>query len=397
MNRKILRRVAVSAAVLLSLASLKWPQVQGIATILLLLVTLEYVLLTQENIELFRRQLRRQEKIYVNFELICRNGPLFVRVANLGIANFLVSGIRVRTQDIREFYFAAQEVVESGKIAELSLPREVCNNHPLTVDLEIVLECVGQDVRGKSEPQVFNVGMALDNIPNSVKRGFDGLWSIACPRCREALGGLMAMSLAGLKTFDQAFARKNEVLEDFRNSCPNHDSKFLLKMGGAEEPSEDAQEEGELDSHTSAISGDDQRRIELWDEHRKQAQEDIQSSTDSFDKNLLTVSSAALGFSIVFIKDIVPLNKAVWHSVLYASWLCFAACIVITVFSFQVSVAALRKHLEYLQQYYQEKDETFLNKKSLPEIVLKWFTWAAAVFFLAGIICTVVFCIKNLV
>jgi hypothetical protein len=199
-----------------------------------LLVTLEYVLLTQENIELFRRQLGRQEKIYVNFELVCRNGPLFVRVANLGIANLLVSAIHVRTQDIAEFHYPTQEVVESGKTAELNLPREVCAGMSSSVDLEITLECVGLDIRGNSERQVFNVGMGLDDIPNSTKRGFDGLWSVSCPRCKKGFGGLLAMSIRGLKTFDEAFARKKHVLKDFLDSCPNHDSTFLLKMDEVE-------------------------------------------------------------------------------------------------------------------------------------------------------------------
>lgn len=228
MNRKILRRVAIPVAALLCIAALVWPQIQGIATILLLLVTFEYVLLTQENIELFRRQLQRQEKVYVNFDLICRNGPLFVRVANLGIANFLVSAIHVRTQDINEFHYTTQEVVESGKTAELSLPREVCADMALSVDLEITLQCIGLDTRGNSEPQVFNVGMALDNIPDHTKRGLDGLWYITCPRFKQ--GGLSVMSLRGLKTFDEAFDRKKQILRDFQDSCPNHDSEFLLKM-----------------------------------------------------------------------------------------------------------------------------------------------------------------------
>jgi len=141
---------------------------------------------------------------------------------------------------------------------------------------------------------------------------------------------------------------------------------------------------------------EDKRRRDLYDEHRRQAWQDIQSSTDSFDKNLLAVSTAALGFSVAFIKDIVHLPAAAWHFVLYASWLSFAACIVITVFSFRLSVAALNKHLEYLQHYYDKKDETFLRKKSVAGIVLNAFTWVAAAFFLAGIICTVVFCMRNL-
>lgn len=140
---------------------------------------------------------------------------------------------------------------------------------------------------------------------------------------------------------------------------------------------------------------DDKRRRDLYDEHRRQTWQDIQSSTDNFDKNLLAVSSAALGFSVAFIKDIVKFPSAVWHPVLYASWICFAACIVITVFSFRLSVTALNKHLNYLHQYYEQKNDDFLRKRSVAAVVLDVFTWAAALLFLAGIILTMVFCIKN--
>lgn len=229
MNRQTLRRIAIPVAGILCIVALIWPQVQSVATILLLLVTFEYVLLTQENIELFRRQLLRQEKVYVHFELLYGNG-LFIRVANLGISNFLMAAIHVRTQDLAKFDYPTREVVESGKIIEMNLPAEVCAGHPLSVDLEITLECVGLDVRAISKPQCFNVMTDENGVPQDVKRGFDALWSITCPRCKKNFGGLVAMSLSGLKTFDEAFARKKQVLVDFHNSCPNHDSEFQLKM-----------------------------------------------------------------------------------------------------------------------------------------------------------------------
>ena len=140
---------------------------------------------------------------------------------------------------------------------------------------------------------------------------------------------------------------------------------------------------------------DDKRRRDLYDEHRRQTWQDIQSSTDNFDKNLLAVSSAALGFSLAFIKDSVHFPTAKWHPVLYASWLSFAACIVITVFSFRLSVTALNKHLEYLREYYEKNNEGFLTKKSTAGKMLDVFTWLAASLFLGGIICTIIFCIKN--
>jgi len=141
---------------------------------------------------------------------------------------------------------------------------------------------------------------------------------------------------------------------------------------------------------------DDKRRQELYDAHLKQTWQDIQSSTDDYDRNLLTVSSAVLGLSVGFIKDIVHFPTAVWHLVLYASWVCLAACIVVNVLSFRLSVIALKKHLGYLYEYYIKKNDEYLTKKSAAEKALEWSTWTAGVCFFAGIICTVVFCIKNL-
>jgi anaerobic C4-dicarboxylate transporter len=141
---------------------------------------------------------------------------------------------------------------------------------------------------------------------------------------------------------------------------------------------------------------DEKRRRDLYDEHRRQTWQDIQSSTDNFDKNLLAVSSGALGFSLAFIKDIVHLPTATWHALLYTSWACFAGCIVVTVFSFRLSVMALNEHLKRLPKYYEDKQDVYLTETSTVEKMLEAFTWIAASLFLAGIISIVTFCMKNI-
>ncbi len=45
-----------------------------------------------------------------------------------------------------------------------------------------------------------------------------------------------------------------------------------------------------------------QRRLTLYDEHRRHAWDQINDSTDNFDRNLLTLSSGALALSIAFLK-----------------------------------------------------------------------------------------------
>lgn len=227
-RRQKIRIAVIPAAAIFCALSFRWPQVNVIATILLLYITLEYVLANQENLELLRHQLERQEKVFLHFDVVCRNGPLFVRVANLGISNFLVTGMHVRTQDLAEFHYSAHQVVESGKSEEISLPREACAGHPVAVDLEFTLDFVGLDIRGNSGSKCFNVSMALDNIPDSVTEGLNGLWAVRCPRCN--LGGMLAMSQRNLTTFAEAEVRKLQLITDLGNSCPNHRSGWLMGM-----------------------------------------------------------------------------------------------------------------------------------------------------------------------
>jgi hypothetical protein len=54
------------------------------------------------------------------------------------------------------------------------------------------------------------------------------------------------------------------------------------------------------------------RAEKLHDEYRKKVWDDIKSGTENFDKYMLTFSSGALGLSLAFIKDVVPIGRAIW-------------------------------------------------------------------------------------
>src|SRR6266576_3941345 len=85
------------------------------------------------------------------------------------------------------------------------------------------------------------------------------------------------------------------------------------------------------------IVTDRTRAEELYDLHRDKAWEDIKSGTENFDKYMLTFSSGALGLSLAFIKDAVPLKTAVWITSLVGSWIAFVLCILATLLSFRLS------------------------------------------------------------
>jgi len=146
---------------------------------------------------------------------------------------------------------------------------------------------------------------------------------------------------------------------------------------------------------STPAQADDALRWQLYNDHKKQAWEDIQSSTDSYDQSLLTLSSGGLGLSIAFIKDIVPLQHATWLTLLYVSWVAFGLCILTTVISFQVAIKTQNEHLETCWRFYIERDDSFRNKQGTYSKVLKWCTLVAGGLFVLALACTIVFAVEN--
>lgn len=138
-----------------------------------------------------------------------------------------------------------------------------------------------------------------------------------------------------------------------------------------------------------------QRRWNLYMEHAKQTWQDIQTSTDQFDRSLLTLSSGALGLSLAFITNLVPLKQSVGRCWLLTSWASFALCIAVTVASFHIGVLAQNKQLDYLKQYYINRKEEYFNKRSFWSKALEWCTLLGALAFLGGLVCTLIFVFQN--
>jgi hypothetical protein len=156
-------------------------------------------------------------------------------------------------------------------------------------------------------------------------------------------------------------------------------------MPDAEEPKADAPQPKHIDD----------LRWQLYNDHKKQAWGDIQSSTDSYDQSLLTLSSGGLGLSIAFIKDIVGLQNAVWLWLLYSSWIAFAACIFITVISFQFAIKTQKEHLVNCGKYYLECKEEYRDKRGGFSKALTACTMIAGGLFVLALVCTITFAIKN--
>ena len=82
-----------------------------------------------------------------------------------------------------------------------------------------------------------------------------------------------------------------------------------------------------------------------------------QQSCQQLDKAILTLSSGGLGVSIVFLRDILPLEQIANYCFLIGSWILFTISITCTLVSFLTSHYAYDEQLELINRY-------FLNKES---------------------------------
>lgn len=140
------------------------------------------------------------------------------------------------------------------------------------------------------------------------------------------------------------------------------------------------------------------RAEELHDEYRRKVWEDSASQSESFDRYLLTLSGGALGLSITFLKDVVPLHNAVCIPLLIISWLCFIFCILITLVSFRLSIHALERTVPYLNEFYLEGNAEAFNKhlESVWTKAVGWCAYAGIFFFVLGLFFTMLFVSANL-
>lgn len=141
------------------------------------------------------------------------------------------------------------------------------------------------------------------------------------------------------------------------------------------------------------------RAEELHDEYKRKTLADIKSEVEYFDHNLLAFSSGALGLSLAFIKDVVPLARAIWLPCLFASWIAFVFCILIVLTSLQISIRALEKALGDSEEFYLAGNQEAHNRfmKSFWYKAIDGCTLAASLCFLTGLLCTMSFAGRNIV
>jgi hypothetical protein len=139
-----------------------------------------------------------------------------------------------------------------------------------------------------------------------------------------------------------------------------------------------------------------EKREKLFADLRMEINKRELSNAENFDKAILTYSSAGLGFSLAFLKDVLPITNAKYGWMLYSSWALFTLAIVTTIISYVVSQRALKKLESIGERYYIENDKDAFDAANIWAILTNWFNGLSGLFFVTAIIFTTIFVSMNL-
>ena len=118
------------------------------------------------------------------------------------------------------------------------------------------------------------------------------------------------------------------------------------------------------------------------------------SNSENYDKAVISLSTAFLGFSLAFLKDLVPIQRAEWLWLLYGSWLALAGAVLATIVSFWVSQRGIDVQLKKAEDYYLRDDQAALTKSGIAKAT-EWVNVASGVLFILGLSLTTAFVILN--
>lgn len=149
-------------------------------------------------------------------------------------------------------------------------------------------------------------------------------------------------------------------------------------------------------SEEDIAKSDQELRLKLYAEARADLLKRQLSNSENADRAILSVSTAALGFSLAFLKDIVPLQEAVLPNLPYLSWALFTLSIVLTLLSFFSSQKAIDEQLVLAHRYYIDRDEDAVMLRPSAAKLTDILNKSGAAFLVIGLLVTCAFVGINL-
>lgn len=136
-------------------------------------------------------------------------------------------------------------------------------------------------------------------------------------------------------------------------------------------------------------------RQRLYEEYKAELISKQIANSTTYDNSILTLSSAFLGLSIAFIKDVVAPSSAILLCVLFAAWICFCMAIIITIFSFMIGQAGLKFLLASAERYYIQGNPEAFHESDKVSRRIDVTNYLHGGMFVLGTILIVIFVIAN--
>ena len=115
------------------------------------------------------------------------------------------------------------------------------------------------------------------------------------------------------------------------------------------------------------------------------------SNVENLDKAILSLSSAGLGLSLVFIRNVVELKEASHVLLLHVSWFMFVLAIISTLSSYLFGQCALDKQRELNEKYYLEGDEDAGQQTSRASKITRVLSYVSVFTYIAAVSFTALF------
>ena len=142
---------------------------------------------------------------------------------------------------------------------------------------------------------------------------------------------------------------------------------------------------------------DDQEKFfELYVKEEADLSKRDLSNVENLDKAILSLSSAGLGLSLIFIRNVVKLADASHVWILYTSWAIFVLAITSTLLSYLFGQSALNKQSEFNEKYYLEGDEDAGQQTSRASKITRFLSYVSIFTYIAAVSFTALFIALNL-
>lgn len=166
--------------------------------------------------------------------------------------------------------------------------------------------------------------------------------------------------------------------------------KFILMILSTQKPRKTGTTLEDQDDKTEASK---KEKRESYSKFRDDLLKRQLSNNENYDRAILTLSTAALGLTVTFIRN---LNPPKCPGVLIVAWVCMVLAIMAIIISYPISQKAIDKQLEFAERYYIQDDESAADAKNHLAIYHDILVASAGFTFVAGIICMLVFFGINL-